>query len=389
MATWNNGFTSYKYKGQTFAQWCRDNGYTYMLQELDFPWLNVTYGFQTIEALNRGFDKKIRWVCAKGHAFMAKPVHRTNGQMLVCPYCKGSRLSTLDHSIRHDMPAIVSEWDTAKNGVTADEVVSGSGKKYWWICPNGHSYQSSPSHRRDGRGCPYCANLKIMVGYNDLATTHPELAKEWDYQNNTILPTQITYGNDKKVWWVCSKGHHYQCAPIYRTYNKNGCPYCSQFLKTSFAEQAIYYYLSHIFYNVKSRIKIDDFEFDVALLDEKILIEYNGEYWHEDKESKDKFKQIVARRNGYRLITVKSARLSSLRSVNRQGSYTEIVCRAEKSIKGSIDYMVCEVINQVFGYLNMPCPDLSFVDVAKDEATIMKLYNGDIFLDTSAPGDAT
>lgn len=386
MATWNNGFTSIKYKGQTFAQWCRDNGYQYMLQELDEFWLMANFGFDSKESLNRGFDQKIRWQCAKGHEFFAKPVHRTNGQMLTCPYCRGSRLSTLDHSIRHDMPDIVQEWDTVKNGVTVDEVVSGSGKKYWWICPNGHSYQSSPAHRREGKGCPYCANLKIMPGVNDLATTHPELAKEWDYERNTLLPTQITYGNDKKVWWVCPSGHHYQCAPIYRTYNGNGCPQCSSYLKTSFAEQAIYYYLSYVFYNVKSRQKLEGFEFDIVLEDEKILIEYNGSYWHDGKDNVDSFKRIVAQRNGYSLIVVNSIRSSHPRTAVRRGNCIDITCFAEKQNKASINWMVQEVIRQVFNLLAIPCPDLSFVDSNRDALTINKLYSGVIVLNTSKPG---
>ena len=27
--------------------------------------------------------------------------------------------------------------------------------------------------------CPYCENKKVLAGYNDLKTTHPNIAKEW------------------------------------------------------------------------------------------------------------------------------------------------------------------------------------------------------------------
>ena len=27
--------------------------------------------------------------------------------------------------------------------------------------------------------CPYCENKKVLVGYNGLKTTHPNIAKKW------------------------------------------------------------------------------------------------------------------------------------------------------------------------------------------------------------------
>ena len=35
---------------------------------------------------------------------------------------------------------------------------------------------------KDG-SCPYCENKKVLVGYNDLKTTHPNIAKEWGIEN--------------------------------------------------------------------------------------------------------------------------------------------------------------------------------------------------------------
>ena len=39
-------------------------------------------------------------------------------------------------------------------------VSAGTHKKYWWLCPFGHSYESSPENRakENGTGCPICAN---------------------------------------------------------------------------------------------------------------------------------------------------------------------------------------------------------------------------------------
>lgn len=38
------------------------------------------------------------------------------------------------------------------------------------------------------RGCPCCANHIAVKGKNDLATTHPQLAKEWHPTKNTLRP---------------------------------------------------------------------------------------------------------------------------------------------------------------------------------------------------------
>lgn len=50
-------------------------------------------------------------------------------------------------------------------------------------------------------GCPYCHNRKILSGFNDLATTHPEIAKEWNpYQNRNFKPTEVGAFSRKEVW---------------------------------------------------------------------------------------------------------------------------------------------------------------------------------------------
>ena len=69
----------------------------------------------------------------------------------------------------------------------------------------GHSYESSIANRLKGTACPYCANKKVLKGYNDLVTTNPEIAKEWNYEKNTDSnPADFTIGSGKKVWWKCS-----------------------------------------------------------------------------------------------------------------------------------------------------------------------------------------
>ena len=68
---------------------------------------------------------------------------------------------------------------------------------------------------------------KLIKGVNDLATTNPELAKQWHpTKNGDLKPTDVTCGSGKKVWWICAKGHEWKTRVVDRT-NGYGCPICA------------------------------------------------------------------------------------------------------------------------------------------------------------------
>ena len=76
--------------------------------------------------------------------------------------------------------------------------------------------------------CPACNGRVLVKGYNDLATTHPELAAEWDYdRNGELRPSDVLAGSTRAVWWKCSKCHGvWQCKVVNRKLNAVRCPYC-------------------------------------------------------------------------------------------------------------------------------------------------------------------
>ena len=149
---------------------------------------------------------------------------------------------------------------------------------------------------------------------------------------------------------------------------------------TSFAEKAIYLYVSRLFSNVKSRFKINGFEFDVALLDEKVLIEFNGFYWHLGKEDRDGMKKEFALKNRYKFIVIDSVRDSHDLVINRYCNYSYIKCYSEKCSLSSIDSMVKVVITELFRLINKNTPNLNFINSKRDYNIIMDLYNGDLLL---------
>ena len=60
-----------------------------------------------------------------------------------------------------EFPELVKEWDYDKNGnLKPDNVTAHSGKKVWWKCKHGHTWETSVSNRSRGTNCPKCFELK-------------------------------------------------------------------------------------------------------------------------------------------------------------------------------------------------------------------------------------
>lgn len=137
------------------------------------------------------------------------------------------------------------------------------------------------------------------------------LMKEWDWDKNNELgfhPEELTCGSKRKVWWKCDKGHSWNVAICNRIKSKKitGCPHCYKEKQTSFAEQAIYFYCKKYTNAINRYTEFGkDKEIDIYLPEYNIGIEYNGMYWHRNKEQKDKEKIKYFADKDIRIITVK------------------------------------------------------------------------------------
>ena len=172
-----------------------------------------------------GSNKKVWWKCEKGHEWQAIIANRNHGHK--CPYCSGKKVLKGYNDLQTLNPTLAIEWNYDKNsGLLPVDVTPGSNKIVWWICNKGHEWQASINRRSNVSGCPYCSGRKALKGYNDLQTINPDVAKEWNYEkNNGLLPTDVTPGSNKKVWWICNKGHEWQVPVVNRL--KSNCPYCA------------------------------------------------------------------------------------------------------------------------------------------------------------------
>ena len=170
-------------------------------------------------------EKKAWWKCSHGHEWEARIDNRSRGSG--CPYCAGVLTIQGENDLQTINPDLAKEWNYEKNnGLTPMDVLPSSDKKAWWKCSKGHEWKTQIKNRTKGTGCPYCAGRKVLIGFNDLATTNPVLAAEWNYEKNEDLtPKDVTKGSGKKVWWRCSEGHEWQASIANRNY-ENDCPIC-------------------------------------------------------------------------------------------------------------------------------------------------------------------
>jgi len=181
-----------------------------------------------------GSSKDVWWKCAKHPnihpSYRTRIAHRTYSNA-GCPVCSNRKIIAGINDLATIHKELVKEWDVEKNlPLKMSEVSCSSNKTVWWICPKGHSYKALIYNRtRRGDACPICSGHQIVTGINDLATTHKELVKEWDYEKNgDLLPTRVYKGQIKKVWWKCSAyGHSYHVSVVSRTKKGTGCPYCA------------------------------------------------------------------------------------------------------------------------------------------------------------------
>ena len=175
-----------------------------------------------------GSVKKYWWVCEKGHSYQASPNVKTANKT-GCPICSNALIVSGINSIADTHPQHFRYWDTRKNNETDPmHISSGTEKNCFWICPLGHSWEekvSSFTHRKPV--CPYCSGLRLLKGYNDLQSAHPELMEDWDYDENDIDPSEIRSNSTIKVSWKCKKcGRKWKTQVRARAIDKKGCPVC-------------------------------------------------------------------------------------------------------------------------------------------------------------------
>ncbi len=179
-----------------------------------------------VAEVSAGSQKKVWWLGPCGHEWESTPYNRLLGQG--CPFCAGVRVLAGFNDLASLLPELATEWHPTKNGdLLPTAITRSSGKKVWWLGPCGHEWETTVSGRANGTGCPFCAGVKLLPGFNDLATKLPDLAAEWHPTKNELTPSDVAPKSGAKAWWVCRNGHEWFATIRNRAYG-NGCPVCKE-----------------------------------------------------------------------------------------------------------------------------------------------------------------
>lgn len=308
-------------------------------------WHPTKNGNLTPSQFTSGSHKRIWWLCSDGHEWESIISNRIRlGRS--CPFCAGQRAIQGINDLETTSPELAKEWHPTKNGDTSpSDVMAGSHSKVWWMCDKGHEWKAQIKSRGTGVGCPYCSNKLVLDGFNDLASVRPEIAKWWHpTKNGSLLPSQVTYGSGKKVWWTCKNNHEY-LASVDSRYNVAGCPVCAKRRRTSFPEQAFFFYIKQAFpdaINSYREIFPHSMELDIFIPYLNVGIEYDGKAYHgKEQLFRDNKKYNICKDNGIILIRVMEA--APGKAFVLYDRKIELPDNKPESLNWGISYLCCKL----------------------------------------------
>ena len=95
-------------------------------------------------------------------------------------------------------PELVSEWSDKNAPLTPEQITYGSKNSIGGKVSCGHEWKASTRSRSSGEKCPYCAGMRVLPGFNDLASKRPDLINEWS-PKNSLKPTEVHWSSHKKA----------------------------------------------------------------------------------------------------------------------------------------------------------------------------------------------
>ncbi|MBQ9030716.1 MAG: zinc-ribbon domain-containing protein [Parasporobacterium sp.] len=173
-------------------------------------------------------NRKVWWKCRNGHEYLMTPNLRSKGcGCKICSSGQGHLTGFNDLATLH--PELAAEWSEKNLPLTPGKVFGLKKRQFfWWKCPDcGSEYKYDLRGRLEGYGCPYCAGFELKPGFNDLATTDPDITIEWDHnKNDGAVPEQFFRTSRRFAWWKCGRGHSYGCRINERTVGRKECYIC-------------------------------------------------------------------------------------------------------------------------------------------------------------------
>lgn len=258
------------------------------------------------------------WECnecgAHWQARISSLIRSYDSWTMPCPKC--SLIASYKHGVVSDYPE-AADWDYDANyneakrrgkNVDLDSFINGVDPQFTpaagnvgvhWKCHIcGNKWTTSSARRcMTHQRCPNCARLS-----GGTIADYPDLVAEWDYEKNAAehevdptfprLPSEISRGAGRGVWWRCNDcGHVWMASPNGRTdkARRKGCPRCAVMRRRngqSRLEDGVFEFIHKKWPGLEIRRRdreiVPPKEIDIFLPSLSRGIEVNGDFWHND-----------------------------------------------------------------------------------------------------------
>ena len=161
-------------------------------------------------------SKPLRWKCAVGHEWLARPSSVKTGSW--CPVCAHNQRLKLE-----EMQEIAKQ----RGGECLSTNYKNGRTRLLWVCRHGHSWKASPANvkngtRRKGTWCRECYNWRRRFHAKHGIEAMRELAIA---RGGTCLSTAYVSSKAKLIW-QCATGHRWQARPA-PVVQGTWCPACA------------------------------------------------------------------------------------------------------------------------------------------------------------------
>ena len=299
---------------------------------------------------------KVSWKCPEAFDHVWKTsVHERTMDGRDCPFCNRRRPSSTNNLLDKYPEIAVLLHPTLNTNVDLSTVSPTSHVKLWWKCPNGddHVWQGTPNSMGGHPQCGFCDGKRVSIT-NSLASRFPEIAEEFDLEKNKPLTaSDVTFGSGKKYWWRCpvNPEHSWSTTASLRTGRlKTGCPECviaprSRREILLAHEIGTFFDIDQLDHRVRENGKT--FDCDIIIRSERIIIEYDGSYWHKNKLDLDTNKTQSLVDSGWKVIRVREEPLLSIQN-------HDVLCSEYEPVVG----VAARVVRTISSLIGKSIPEL-------------------------------
>lgn len=319
--------------------WCKENGRESLIEE--YVGEDEQGNSVSMKRLSRATSLKVKWRHTNGngeqHEWIARVSDRTSKRS-GCPTCNGKNtnipgkndLKTWCLNNRDFGSILEDQWVGATEDnelLNMEDISYGSKTRVFWECECNRVWLATSLSRINHKStvCPTCSRINgANKRINNMVTSGGSIA-DWckangitgqmikeqfagmDECGDVVTLESMTYGSNKKVLWqhLNENGelHEWFATVHNRVCNGSLCPLCNN-KGTSLNEQIIYNCFKQIYPNTLSRQKFNGYEYDIAIPDLKLCVEYGSEYYHTEKRERDREKERMCNKHNVNFISI-------------------------------------------------------------------------------------